>query len=84
MWKDDQLVVINDNEGNRVILSCIAFGNKRWYIGEAAKYAKVPRQNVVYNLISLIGHNFSDKEIQEKKKLWPLKVLDRGDDKPVI
>ncbi|KAM5556357.1 heat shock cognate 70 kDa protein-like [Rosa sericea] len=87
VWKHDNNnvdIIVND-QGNRTTPSCVAFTDTELLVGEAA-FNQVIRnpENSIFDAKRLIGRKFSDASVQSDKKLWPFKVVDGPDDKPMI
>jgi heat shock 70kDa protein 1/2/6/8 len=65
--------------------SYVAFTESERLIGEAAKnQAAMNPKNTIFDAKRLIGRNFSDKIVQDDMKLWPFKVVQGPNDKPLI
>ena len=85
VWKNGKVDVIPNESGNRITPSVVAFTNKERLIGDAAKNQIVKNyKNTVYDAKRLIGRLYNDKEVQEDMKLWPFKVKDDGNNRPLI
>ncbi|CAJ2666205.1 unnamed protein product [Trifolium pratense] len=85
VWRNDQLEIIVNDQGNRITPSYVAFTDSQRMIGDPAfnKAAYNPT-NTVFDAKRLIGRRFSDPIVQNDMKLWPFKVIGRLDDKPMI
>ncbi|XP_050387687.1 heat shock cognate 70 kDa protein-like [Argentina anserina] len=87
VWKhgDNNVEIIVNDQGNRTTPSCVAFTETDLLVGEAA-YNQVIRNpdNSIFDAKRLIGRKFSDTIVQSDKKLWPFKVVEGSDDKPMI
>ena len=85
VWKNGKVDVIPNESGNRITPSVVCFTNKERLIGDAAKNQIVKNyKNTVYDAKRLIGRLYNDKEVQEDMKLWPFKVKDDGNNRPLI
>ncbi|KAL6131452.1 hypothetical protein ACLB2K_069828 [Fragaria x ananassa] len=87
VWKHDNNdveIIVND-QGSRTTPSCVAFTETELLVGEAA-FNQVMRnpENSIFDVKRLIGRKFSDTTVQSDKKLWPFKVVEGPDDKPMI
>ncbi|XP_040364950.1 heat shock cognate 70 kDa protein-like [Rosa chinensis] len=87
VWKHDNNnveIIVND-QGNRTTPSCVAFTDTELLVGEAA-FNQVVRNpnNSIFDAKRLIGRKFGDTSVQSDKKLWPFKVVEGPDDKPMI
>ena len=71
--------------GTRTTPSVVSFTDTERIIGVAAKKRmKSNYENTVYDTKRLIGHAFKDPEIQNDMKMWPFKVSESLEGKPVI
>ena len=83
-WKDERVEIIANDQGNRTTPSYVAFTDGERLIGDAAKnQAAMNPYNTVFDAKRLIGRKFNDPLTQGDIKLWPFKVVARGE-KPVI
>ncbi|XP_061995570.1 heat shock cognate 70 kDa protein-like [Rosa rugosa] len=87
VWKHDNnnVDIIANDQGNRTTPSCVAFTDTELLVGEAA-FNQVVRNpdNSIFDAKRLIGRKFSDTSVQSDKKLWPFKLVEGPDDKPMI
>jgi L1 cell adhesion molecule like protein len=82
--KNNNVEIIANDQGNRTTPSYVAFTDSERLIGEAAKnQAAMNPKNTVFDAKRLIGRNYTDKEVQNDKKLWPFGVVSDSN-KPVI
>lgn len=85
VWNNDRVEIIANDQGNRTTPSYVAFNDDERLIGEAAKnQASMNVKNTIFDAKRLIGRKFSDPYIQNDMKHWPFKVIDGGNDKPII
>jgi len=85
VMKNNQVEIIANDQGNRTMPSYVAFTESERLIGEAAKnQAAMNPKNTIFDAKRLIGRNFSDKIVQDDMKLWPFKVVQGPNDKPLI
>jgi len=83
-WKDERVEIIANDQGNRTTPSYVAFTDSERLIGDAAKnQAAMNPYNTVFDAKRLIGRKFNDPAVQADAKLWPFKLVAKGD-KPVI
>ena len=77
IWENNRPVVIANNMGNRTTPSWVAFQDRNVLVGEAArsKASRLPTSSI-YDAKRMIGHKFSDPQIQESLRLWPFKVTE--------
>ena len=85
VFRNGQVEIIANDQGNRTTPSYVAFTDSERLIGEAAKnQAAMNPENTVFDAKRLIGRKFSDPTVQADMKLWPFEVINKGDDKPAI
>jgi len=85
VYKNGQVEIIANDQGNRTTPSYVAFNDTERLIGEAAKnQANYNPTNTIYDAKRLIGRKFSDKTVQEDMKRWPFKIIKGDNNKPVI
>ena len=78
-WKDNNLVVIPDEKGNKTIPSYVSYTNINKYVGlEAKNQSVINANNVYYEVKRLIGRKFNDSEVIKEKNLLSYKII--GDD----
>ncbi|KAB2631513.1 heat shock cognate 70 kDa protein-like [Pyrus ussuriensis x Pyrus communis] len=87
VWRYDhiEIIVIVNGQGNRTTPSYVAFTDTERLIGDAA-YNQVIRNpsNSIFGAKPLIGRRFADTAVQNDLKLWPFKVTEGPDHKPII
>ena len=86
IWKNGKPEVIpNQETGSRTTPSIVAFTKKDRIVGDAAKNQAVRNfKNTIYDSKRLIGRDFNDDEVQKDIKLWPFKVTQGDNNRPVI
>ncbi|KAL7615704.1 hypothetical protein Lser_V15G03413 [Lactuca serriola] len=85
VWKNDQVEIISNDQGNRTMPSCVAFTDFGRLIGEGAKnQIAMNPTNTIYDAKRMIGRRFNDTKLQEDIKLWPFKVINGTRDIPKI
>nr|XP_004307524.2 PREDICTED: heat shock cognate 70 kDa protein-like [Fragaria vesca subsp. vesca] len=87
VWEHEQghvEIIVND-QGNRTTPSYVAFTDTESLVGDAA-FNQILRNptNSIFDAKRLIGRKFSDDSIQGDVKLWPFKVIEGPEDKPMI
>eukprot|EP00500_Bicosoecida_sp_ms1_P001546 CAMPEP_0203806632 /NCGR_PEP_ID=MMETSP0115-20131106/597_1 /ASSEMBLY_ACC=CAM_ASM_000227 /TAXON_ID=33651 /ORGANISM="Bicosoecid sp, Strain ms1" /LENGTH=662 /DNA_ID=CAMNT_0050715295 /DNA_START=72 /DNA_END=2060 /DNA_ORIENTATION=- len=85
VYQNGRVEIIANDQGNRITPSYVAWDtNGERLIGDAAKnQATLNPTNTVFDAKRLIGRNFKDKTVQADMKLWPFKVVAKGE-KPLI
>lgn len=79
IWQNGQVEIIANDQGNRTTPSYVAFTESERLIGDAAKnQSAMNPTNTIYDAKRLIGRKYSDKTVQDDKKLWPFTVVDVG------
>jgi L1 cell adhesion molecule like protein len=85
VWKDGQVEIIANAQGNRTTPSWVAFTESERLIGEAAKIqAASNATNTVFDAKRIIGRAFSDAVVQEDASHFPFQLTKGEGDKPLI
>lgn len=85
VWQNERVEIIANDQGNRTTPSYVAFTDTERLIGDAAKnQVAMNPTNTVFDAKRLIGRKFSDPVVQADMKHWPFKVVQKGDDKPIV
>lgn len=85
VFKNGQVEIIANDQGNRTTPSYVAFTDSERLIGESAKnQAAMNPENTIFDAKRLIGRRYTDQTVQEDMKLWPFKVIRGTGDKPVV
>lgn len=85
IWRNGTVEIIANDQGNRTTPSWVAFNDKEFLVGDAAKnQAAMNPHGTVYDAKRLIGRKFSDPTVQSDIKHWPFKVICGAGDKPMI
>ncbi|KUF99591.1 Heat shock 70 kDa protein 18 [Phytophthora nicotianae] len=85
VWKDGQVEIIANSEGNRTTPSWVAFNESERLIGEAAKIqAAGNATNTVFDAKRIIGRSFSDEVVKKDATHFPFKIKEGDDDKVLI
>jgi len=78
IWKDGQVQIIANDQGNRITPSYVSFGEER-LIGDAAKnQAALNPSNTVFDAKRLIGRTYNDKHVTADKKLLPFDIVNKN------
>ena len=84
-WKDNRCEIIANDQGNRTTPSYVGFTKTERIIGDGAKnQASMNPENTVFDAKRLIGRKFNDVTLQADIKQFPFKVVNDGNDKPII
>eukprot|EP01006_Ploeotia_vitrea_P043169 TRINITY_DN66697_c7_g2_i1.p1 TRINITY_DN66697_c7_g2~~TRINITY_DN66697_c7_g2_i1.p1 ORF type:complete len:657 (-),score=444.80 TRINITY_DN66697_c7_g2_i1:880-2850(-) len=84
VWKNNNVQIIANDQGNHTTPSYVAFTDTERLIGEAAKnQAAMNPDNTVFDAKRLIGRRFNEQAVQQDMKMWPFKVIEK-DSKPMI
>jgi len=84
IYKNGQVEIIPNDQGNRITPSYVAFTDTERLIGEAAKHqATVSPTQTLFDVKRLIGRKFKDPTVQKDKKLLPYTIANR-DGKPAL
>ena len=84
-WKNNNVEIIANEQGNRTTPSYVAFTDKERLVGVSAKnQVSMNTKNTIFDAKRLIGRKFSDEQIQKDMKHWPFNVTADVNDKPVI
>jgi len=84
VYKNGRVEIIQNDQGNRITPSVVAFTPEGRLIGDAAKnQASLNPTNTVYDAKRLIGRMFFDDTVVQDKKLWPFEVVNK-DGRPMI
>ncbi|EUB58828.1 Heat shock cognate protein [Echinococcus granulosus] len=76
VFQNYRVEIIANDQGNRIMPSCVAFTNKERLVGESAiNQAAMNPTNTVFNVKRLIGRCFDDGVVQSDMKHWPFKVI---------
>ncbi|XP_062002225.1 heat shock cognate 70 kDa protein-like [Rosa rugosa] len=85
VWQNDHVEIIVNDQGNRTTPSYVAFNETERLVGDAAFNQVIKNPiNSIFDAKRLIGRRFSDISVQNDMKLWPFKVIEGRDDKPMI
>jgi len=84
VFKDGRVHIIPNDQGNRITPSVIAFTDSERLVGDAAKnQASLNPANTIFDVKRLIGRKFTDKTVQQDKKLLPFEIVNKNG-KPYI
>lgn len=84
-YRNGQVEIIANDQGNRTTPSYVAFSNSERLIGDSAKnQASYNPENTIFDAKRLIGRRFNDSVVQSDMKHWPFKIVPGEQDKPMI
>jgi len=84
VWKNGQVEIIANDQGNRTTPSYVAFTDSERLIGESAKYqAAANPKNTIFDAKRLIGRKL-DESVRADMAHWPFVVKPNADNKPQI
>lgn len=85
IFRNGKVEIIPNELGNNTTPSYVAFTEDERLIGESAKNQISSNSlNTIFDVKRLIGRKFSDPYIQKDLRHLPFKVIDDGNDKPLI
>ena len=85
VWRNGQVEIIANDQGNRTTPSYVAFSDNERLVGEAAKNqaARNP-ENTIFDAKRLIGRRYNESVVQNDMKTWPFNVVAKDGDRPAI
>lgn len=84
VWKDGQVTIIPNDQGNRTTPSYVSFNGNERIVGDGAKMSCARNvHNTVFDAKRLIGRNYNDPDTQSDIKHFPFTVVDKGN-QPMI
>jgi len=80
VFKNGRVEIIANDQGNRITPSYVAFtADGERLIGDAAKNQLTTNpENTVFDAKRLIGREWSDKSVQEDKKFFPFRLVEKS------
>ncbi|KAK6943805.1 Heat shock protein 70 family [Dillenia turbinata] len=83
-YRDGQVQIIANDQGNRITPSWVAFTDSERLIGEAAKNQATTNVScTIFDIKRLMGKQFNDPEVRGDIKFFPYKVVEK-DGNPCI
>jgi heat shock 70kDa protein 1/2/6/8 len=83
IYRDSKVEIIANDQGNRITPSMVTFTAEERLIGDPARtLAASNAKNTVYDAKRLIGRNYNDKSISDKKH-FSYNIIDKNN-KPII
>jgi len=85
VWRNNSVDIIANDMGERTTPSYVSFNETERLVGQAAKNqcARNPT-NTVFDAKRLIGRKFNDPVVKADIALWPFKVTEGSQGRPVI
>jgi heat shock protein 5 len=84
VYKNGRVEILQNDQGNRITPSVVAFTKEGRLIGDAAKnQAALNPTNTVYDAKRLIGRTYYEDSVQADLKHWPFEITNK-DGKPHI
>merc|ERR1719174_460062 len=84
IYKNGQVEIIPNDQGNRITPSYISFTEEERLIGEAAKnQATVSPTQTIFDVKRFIGRRYGEESVQSDKKLLPYNIVEKAG-KPMI
>ena len=84
VFRNDEVEIIANDQGNRTTPSYVAFTDTERLIGDAAKnQVAMNPSNTIFDAKRLIGRKFNEPSVQSDMKHWPFDIIDQGT-KPII
>merc|ERR1712093_235934 len=85
VWKNGSVEIIANDMGERTTPSYVSFSESERLIGQPAKNqsARNP-ENTVFDAKRLIGRKYADPIVTADMKLWPFKLKEGSQGRPVI
>lgn len=78
IWKNGQVEIIANDQGNRTTPSYVAFTDNDHLVGDSAKMQVAANPtNTIFDAKRLIGREFNDPATQSDMKHWSFKVVDK-------
>merc|ERR1719178_4402 len=78
VYKNGRIEIIQNDQGNRITPSYVAFTGEGRVVGEGAKnQAVLNPTNTIYDAKRLIGRDYSEETVQKDIKLWPFEVQNK-------
>jgi L1 cell adhesion molecule like protein len=85
VYRNGQVEIIANDQGNRITASYIAFTDTERLIGDSAKnQANYNPESTIFDAKRLIGRRFDDESVKSDIKHWPFKVTKGPNGKPLI
>jgi hypothetical protein len=76
VYNGDNVEIIVNDAGSRLMPSFVAFSNGKRLVGDVAKHhAEQNPENAIFNIKRLMGRKYSDSEVQQNKARFPYAVV---------
>jgi heat shock protein 5 len=85
VWQQGEVQIIQNEMGNRITPSVVAFTDTERLIGDGAKN-QLPQnpENTIYAIKRLIGRKYTDDSVKKDKKLLSYELVSDKDGKPRV
>ena len=85
VWQQGEVQIIQNEMGNRITPSVVAFTDSERLIGDGAKN-QLPQnpENTIYAIKRLIGRKYTDDSVKKDKKLLSYELVSDKDGKPRV
>ena len=81
-FKNDQVEIISNDQGNRTTPSWVAFNDQERLVGEAAKNQAVMNpKNTIFDAKRFIGKKYNDSSVQKDKQHLSCTIVEK-EEKP--
>tara|TARA_Y100000780_G_scaffold179369_1_gene164723 strand:+ start:21039 stop:23759 length:2721 start_codon:yes stop_codon:yes gene_type:complete len=85
IWRNNNLEIIPDENGNRTIPSVVSYTNLSKYVGKEAKnQLDINPENTFYEIKRLIGRKFSDISVQKDLPFLSYEVMGTDNDNVIV
>ncbi|GJZ86162.1 heat shock cognate 70 kDa protein 2-like protein [Tanacetum coccineum] len=85
VWQPGRVEIITNEQGNRTTPSCVSFTDTERLIGEGARnQVAMNPTNTVFDAKRLIGRRYGDDKVQDDMKVWPFRIVEGKNGKPMI
>ncbi len=76
IFKNDSVEIIQNELGNKITPSVVAFTDEECLVGEGAKnQAALNPKRTIYSVKRLIGRRYNDKEVQMEKNYYMILLI---------
>jgi len=84
-WQNENVDIIQNDQGNNITPSYVAFNDREKLVGEAAKnQITFNLKNTIYDAKRLIGRKYNDYAIKDDIDMYPFKIVPGKNNKCMI